>query len=105
MMNKAQSHVEQMAALVMLAFTIGCLSGEAVRDELDGAPDAPQTAPTGPAAAETPQTKARRKWQRYSGLFIVLKRKITLSNKRLRQLQNHVVSAVAELIQPLPVRT
>jgi hypothetical protein len=105
MMNKSQAHMEQMAALVMLAFTIGCLSGEAVRDELYGAPDAPQTAPTGSAAAETPQTTARRKWQLYSGLFIVLKRKITLSNKRLRQLQNQVVSAFAELIQPLPVRT
>lgn len=106
MMNKSQQHMEQMAALVMLAFTIGFLSGEAVRDELYGAPDASQTATaTGPPAAETTQTKARRKWQLYSGLFIVLKRKITLSNKRLRQLQNQVVSAFAELIQPLPVRT
>jgi hypothetical protein len=104
-MNKSQAHMEQMAALVMLAFTIGFLSGEAVRDELFGAPDAPQAATTGPAAAETPQTKARRKWQLYSGLFIVLKRKISLSNKRLRQLQNQVVSAFADLIQPLPVRT
>lgn len=105
LMNKSQSHMEQMAALVMLAFTIGFLSGEAVRDELYGAPDAPQAAPTEPAVAETTQTKARRKWQLYSGLFIVLKRKIALSNKRLRQLQNQVVSAFAELIQPLPVRT
>ena len=95
-----------MAALVMLAFPIGFLSGEAVRDELYGAPDAAQTAPaTGPGATESPQTKTRRKWQLYSGLFIVLKRKITLSNKRLRQLQNQVVSAFADLIQPLPVRT
>src|SRR5512137_1036231 len=83
MMNKSQSHMEQMAALVMLAFTIGFLSGEAVRDELYGAPDAPQAAPTEPTAAETTQTTARRKWQLYSGLFIVLKRKIALSNKRL----------------------
>ncbi len=95
-----------MAALVMLAITIGFLSGEAVRDELYGSPDAAQTAPaTGPVATEPPQTKTRRKWQRHSGLFIVLKRKITLSNKRLRQLQNQVVSAFADLIQPLPVRT
>lgn len=104
-MNKSQQHMEQMAALVMLAFTIGFLSGEAVRDELYGAPDAPQATATGSTEAETPQTKTRRKWQLYSGLFIVLKRKISLSNKRLRQLQNQVVSAFAELIQPLPVRT
>ena len=104
-MNKSQQHMEQMAALVMLAFTIGFLSGEAVRDELYGAPDAPQTAAPGPAETETTQTKAHRKWQLYSGLFIVLKRKITLSKKRLRQLQNQVVSAFADLIQPLPVRT
>jgi Transposase DDE domain len=105
-MNKSQQHMEQMAALVMLAFTIGFLSGEAVRDELYGAAPASQTAATAaPAAAETAQTKARRKWQLYSGLFIVLKRKISLSNKRLRQLQKQVVSAFAELVQPLPVRT
>lgn len=103
-MNKSQQHMEQMAALVMLAFTIGFLSGEAVRDELYGTPEASQTG-TAPAAAETAQIKARRKWQLYSGLFIVLKRKITLPNKRLRQLQNQVVSAFAELVQPLPVRT
>jgi hypothetical protein len=105
-MNKSQAHMEQMAALVMLAFTIGFLSGEAVRDELYGAADAPQAATaTGPSATETTQTNARRKWQLYSGLFIVLKRKISLSKKRLRQLQNQVVSAFADLIQPLPVRT
>ena len=104
-MNKSQHHMEQMATLVMLAFTIGFLSGEAVRDELYGAPDTPQTETTGSTAAKTAQSKARRKWQLYSGLFIVLKRKITLSKKRLRQLQDQVVSAFAELVLPLPVRT
>jgi hypothetical protein len=105
-MNKSQQHMEQMAALVMLAFTIGFLVGETVRDELYGAPDATQTEDTTPhAAPDTAQTKARRKWQLYSGLFIVLKRKIELSNRRLRQLLNQVVAAFAQLVLPPPVRT
>ena len=36
--------------------------------------------------------KARRKWQLYSGLFIVLKRKITLPGKRVRELSNQVTA-------------
>jgi Transposase DDE domain len=106
LMNKSQQHMEQMAALVMLAFTIGFLTGEAVRDELYGAPTATQAENTVPSSvSETAQAKARRKWQLYSGLFIVLKRKMTLTKKRFRELLNQVVAAFAELVQPLPVRT
>ena len=76
LMNKSQQHMEQMAALVMLAFTIGFLSGEAVRDELYGAPHAPQPASHRASRSRNAQTTARRKWQLYSGLFIVLKRKL-----------------------------
>jgi hypothetical protein len=98
--------MEQMVALVMLAFTIGLLVGEAIRDELYGAPDNAQSDPLAPQpAAETAQTQARRKWQLYSGLFIVLKRRVTLPAKRLRDLQNQVVAAFAQLVLPLPVRT
>jgi transposase len=106
LMNKSQQHMEQMVALVMLAFTIGFLTGEALRDELYGAPAATSAEDAvPPSATETAQTNARRKWQLYSGLFIVLKRKIALPPKRLRQLLKQVVAAFAQLVQPLPVRT
>jgi hypothetical protein len=108
LMNKSQQHMEQMAALVMLAFTIGFLVGETLRDALYGANESTQTDPNPDAShsvTETAQSKARRKWQLYSGLFIVLKRKITLPAKRLRVLQAEVVTAFAQLVQPLPVPT
>ncbi len=106
LMNKSQQHMEQMAALVMLAFTIGFLTGEAIRDELYGGPVATSTQDAGPSSARAmAHSNARRKWQLYSGLFIVLKRKIMLPRKRLRELLNQVAAAFADLIQPLPVRT
>jgi len=92
LMNKSQAHLEQMAALVMLAFTIGVLYGETLRDELYGPAADPQSA----SAHRTRQ----RKWQAYSGLFILLKRKFTLPAKRLRQLQRQAAADFALLILP-----
>jgi len=90
----------------MLAFSIGFLVGEAIRDDLYGAPDSTQDdVGTPQSARETAHSPARCKWERYSGLFILLKRKITLSAQRLRRLQSQVVAAFAVLVQPLPVRT
>ena len=103
LMNKSQQHLEQMAALVMIAFTIGALFGEALRDELYGPAADPQAIPA-PGAA--PAHNARhRKWQCYSGLFILLKRKLPLPAKRLRLLHNQVVADFVQLIQPLPGST
>jgi hypothetical protein len=98
--------MEQMAALVMLAFTIGFLTGEALRDELYGAPTTAQTDPDLPQTTpDTPHRQGRRKWQLYSGLFILLKRKIALADERVQELHDQVVAAFAQLVQPLPVRT
>jgi len=100
-MNKSQLQMEQMAALVMLAFTIGFLVGETLRDALYGAPESTQTDPDTPqSVTETAQSKTRRKWQLYSGLFVVLKRKTTLPAKQLRLLQKQVVAAFAQLVHP-----
>ncbi len=92
LMNKRQDYMEQMAALVMLAFTIGYLIGEAVRDELFDPQDEAKSANT------------RRKWRQYSGLFILLKRKWSLSGATLRRLARQVLNAFATCVQP-PVRT
>jgi hypothetical protein len=105
LMNKTQQHMEQMAALVMIAYTIGLLVGEALRDELFGPPDQEPAEPPGESpAADTPKAKRRRKWQLYSGLFILLKQKINLSTKTLRRLLHQVLDAFALLVQPT-VRT
>lgn len=63
-MNKKQVNMEKMVALVCLAYIIGFLIGEQIRDwEYGGS----------------------KKWKLYSGLFILLKRKIRLSKEALAQ--------------------
>jgi hypothetical protein len=106
LMNKSQQHMEQMAALVMLAFSIGMVAGETLRDALYGTSETAQATPADPVTPiETPQSRVRRKWQLYSGLFLVLKHKITLPARQLRRLQAQAASDFACLVQPLPVRT
>jgi hypothetical protein len=63
-MNKKQDNMEKMVALVVLAYVIGFLIGEQIRDWQYG---------------------GTRKWKLYSGLFILLKRKITLARDALLQ--------------------
>jgi len=63
-MNKKQDNMEKMVALVVLAYVIGFLIGEQIRDWQYG---------------------GSRKWKLYSGLFILLKRKITLARDALLQ--------------------
>jgi hypothetical protein len=105
LMNKTQSNMEQMAALTLIAYAVGLLVGERLRDELYGPP--PDTQANSQAAPDStePQTPHRRhKWQLYSGLFILLKHKLSLSRQRLRQLVDQVLLAFAALVCP-PVRT
>lgn len=105
LMNKTQQHMEQMVALVLIAYTIGLLLGEALRDELFGPPEDESGQPgTGQLLASSPKVRKRRKWQLYSGLFILLKQKVTLSAKTWRRLLHQVLDAFALLILPT-VRT
>ncbi len=101
LMNKTQHNMEQLAALTMIAYAVGLLVGEAVRDELYG-PASTNAAPSADPPALTP---AQRKWQRYSGLFILCRHKLRLSARRLRQLVDATLRTFAALVQPLPVRT
>jgi hypothetical protein len=93
LMNKRQDYMEQMAALVMLAFAIGYLIGEAVRDELFA-----------PPSGDAQSANIQRKWRLYSGLFILLKRKWSLSPQALSQVLQQVLAGFAACVQP-PVRT
>lgn len=105
LMNKTQPHMEQMVALVLIAYTIGLLLGEALRDELFGPPADDGGEPgTGQPLASRLKVRKRRKWQLYSGLFILLKQKVTLTAKTWRRLLHQVLDAFALLILPT-VRT
>jgi transposase len=67
-MNRKQINMEKMIALVLLAYTIGFLLGEGLRDRMyEG-----------------------RKWCQYSGLFILLKQKIQLNRKVFAEIMDNV---------------
>jgi len=102
LMNKTQHNMEQLAALTMIAYAVGLLVGEAMRDELYGA--ARTAGSNDPPGAPPPPTPAQRKWQRYSGLFILLKQQLRIEELRLAQLIAQVLAAFACLVRP-PVRT
>ena len=104
LMNKSQHHMEQMAALTLIAYAVGLLVGETLRDELYPPPPPPQDQPSS-LPAPTDRTAPRRcKWQMYSGLFILLKQKLSLPAERLAQLIDQALKAFAMLVCP-PVRT
>ena len=103
MMNKSQKHMEQMAALLMIAYAIGLLIGEAIRDQL--------FAPTkqSPMASACPRAhglgaNSDQKWKLYSGLFVLLKQKIRLSAHLIREIVARVLKIFVRLVQH-PVRT
>ncbi len=100
-MNKTQHNMEQLAALTMIAYAVGLLVGEVLRDELYGPPPPPLN-PDSPALPTL--TPAQRKWQRYSGLFILIKQRLRLTSRRLRQLVDQARQAFIDLVRP-PVRT
>jgi hypothetical protein len=103
-MNKSQQNMEQMVALLMIAYAIGLLIGEAIRDQLFAETvNRPQT-PSTPASAQQAVVNKGKKWKLYSGLFILLKQKIHLSAREIRRIVRMVLECFVGLVQH-PVRT
>ncbi len=102
-MNQRQENLEKMLALTLLAYTIGLLLGEAVRDVAYGGVD--------PGAIDlerlttSPTTPVSRKWCLYAGLFVFLKQQPKLPHGVLQRTVQQVVRAFACLVLPTPVRT
>jgi hypothetical protein len=105
LMNKKSDHMEKMIALVMLAYSIGVLAGEGVRDAIFGEPIKPKArAPITERIPDHPNLRQGKKWKLYSGLFILLKQKVDLPVKNRRQIFRAVLPVFTGLIQH-PVRT
>jgi len=105
LMNKQPAQMEKMIALVMLAYSIGVLTGEAVRDAVFGEPIKDQTKVTPiERIPDQPQLRQGKKWKLYSGLFILLKQKLELPLKRRRKIYRQVLPVFTGLVQH-PVRT
>ena len=105
LMNLKQDYMEKMIALLLLIFPIGLLLGEGLRDFLYGEPIAAQDqVPEKELVPGTPDRKKSKKWKRYSGLFILLRQKWSLSNEQLNGISQTVLLAFTSLVQ-CPVRT
>ena len=68
-MNKRQDNLEKMIALALIAFVVGYLFGEAVRDVCYGKLQ-PEQVGDYLLREDLDQVSANCKWQLYSGLFI-----------------------------------
>ncbi len=85
LMNKQQEQMEKLVALVLMAFTIGLLVGEELRDELYGSPPSPLTALSAKPAGDAAPASVHPKRACFSGLFILLKHDHPLPLSRMRQ--------------------
>jgi hypothetical protein len=102
-MNKRQDYLEKMIALALIAFVVGYLFGEAVRDVCYGKLEADHV--TAVLLGEVPaQVSANRKWHLYSGLFILLKQKPHLPDETLSLIAQSVAQVFPKLIYG-PVRS
>lgn len=101
LMNKRQHLMEKRVALVLLAYAIGLLIGQEVRDAVYGAP---VQEGEGERIPGQPQKRQGKKWKLYSGLFILLKQKLRLTPAHWRQIVKRVVARFVVLLQH-PVRS
>lgn len=102
-MNKRQDNLEKMIALALIAFVVGYLFGEAVRDVCYGKLQ-PEQVGDRLLNENLDQVSANRKWQLYSGLFILLKQKPRLPDETLTFIAQSVAQVLPILIYG-PVRT
>jgi len=103
LMNKQQGYMEKMVAMVLLAYSIGLLVGEAIRDQLYGKEEKSSTGRK-LRRRKQPEKSRSRKWKQYSGLFILLKHKIQLSREVLEEIIRSVMEFFTSIIQGV-VRT
>ena len=105
LMNQKPEHMEKIIGLGMLAYGIGVIAGEGVRDEVFGEPikgnAKVSSAERIPGQSQLCQGK---KWKLYSGLFILLKQKLDLPLKRRRKIFRKILPVFISLVQH-PVRT
>jgi hypothetical protein len=100
-MNKQQEIMEKMLALLFLVFAIGLLVGEGLRDHLYGELIGEQEAvPQTESIPGSPSRKKGKKWKRYSGLFILLKQKWSLSNSQWQMIVSTALTTFLTLVQP-----
>ena len=100
LMNKQQIYMEKMLALLLLVFSVGLLVGEGIRDHLYGQIIAEnEPVPEKDRLPGSPDRKKGKKWRRYSGLFILLKQRWSISKADRHTILNEVFAAFIGLVQ------
>jgi hypothetical protein len=101
LMNKQQVYMEKMVRLLLLTFTIGLLVGEELRDLLYSEPIAEdEQVDNQDRIPGSPSLKKGKKWKRYSGLFILLKQKWSLSDNQKSAIFEAALLTFRNLIHP-----
>lgn len=99
-MNKSQVYLDKMIAMLMLAYAISVVVGEAIRDV--------QYAQVSPRAVDlliVPDVEKRSRWYLFSGPFLLLKQRYRLTKSILRQVISAALAIFRQLIFALNVRT
>jgi hypothetical protein len=105
LMYKKQEHMEKMIALLLIVFSIGLLVGENLRDFLYGQPIGEnEVIPQEDVIPDHPQRRQSKKWKLYSGLFILLRQKLTLSNDQFAIIIQQTITTFSALVH-FPVRS
>ena len=102
-MNKSQVYLNKMLALVMLAYAISLLVGEAIRDVQYA-----QVIPHEVNLLAVPSVDKRSRWFLYSGPFLLLKQRFRLDQRVLRQIVKAALLIFTQLVFAnvrTPVRT
>ncbi len=104
LMNKQQQIMEKMLALLLIVYAIGLLIGEGLRDHLYGELIQEQDeVPEKERIPGSPFLKKGKKWKRYSGLFILLKQKWSLSASEWQNLLASALASFLTMVQhPVP---
>ena len=92
-MHRLQTRLEKMLALVMIAYAISILIGEAIRDVQYAHVD-----PENIDLLAIPETDKRSKWHSFSGPFLLLKRRCRLQYQQLRKIVTAVLKLFADLV-------
>lgn len=104
LMNKQQKIMEKMLAMLLLVYAIGLLIGEGLRDHLYGELIREQeTVPDKERLPGVSQRKKGKKWKRYSGLFVLLRQKWSVSPGEWRRIVDAAFASFIAMVQhPVP---
>jgi hypothetical protein len=92
-MNKSHQYLNKMLAMVMLAYAICLLVGEAIRDVQYA-----QVDPKEISLLTVPTCKKTSRWYLFSGPFLLLKQRYRLNRKILRQIAKVALQIFSQLI-------